>query len=58
MDRNSLITARELIFKVINNSNIPKVDKAELLLNLYNLLDPNNYEKDINTLKKYKKKGK
>lgn len=56
MDKKNLIKARELVFNVINNSNIPNPDKAELLINLFNLLDPNNYEKDIKTLKKGKYK--
>ena len=55
MKKESLIKARELVFNIINNSNIDTLDKYELLLNLYNLLDPFGYEENIKTLEKHRR---
>ena len=52
MKNESLIKARELVFEIINDSNIDTLDKYELLLNLYNLLDPYTYEDTIKVLEK------
>jgi len=38
--------------EVIINSKINNKDKVELLINLYNLLNEKEYEKNINILKK------
>ena len=53
MDKESLIKARELIFKTLDNSKIKKQDKAELIMNLWLLLDEENY--DIDVLRRYSK---
>lgn len=52
MEKESLVKARELVFKVINDSKIETLDKYEILLNLYNFLDPYSYEETIKTLEK------
>ena len=52
MKDESLIKARELVFNIINNSKIETLDKYELLLNLYNFLDPYTYEESIKVLQK------
>lgn len=58
MDKESLIKARELIIKVLDDSKIKRQDKAELIMNLWLLLDEDNYEHDINVLRKYSKPNK
>lgn len=55
MDKESLIKARELILKTLDNSEIKKQDKAELIMNLWLLLDEENYEHDIDVLRRYSK---
>jgi hypothetical protein len=55
MKKESLVKARELVFRIINDSSIDTLDKYELLLNLYNLLDPFTYEDSIKVLEKYRR---
>lgn len=55
MNKESLIKARSLIIKVLEDSKIKKQDKAELIMNLWILLDADNYDHDINVLRKYSK---
>ena len=55
MDKESLIKARELIIKVLDDSKIKRQDKAELIMNLWLLLDEDNYEHDIDILRRYSK---
>ena len=55
MDKESLIKARELIIKVLDDSKIKRQDKAELIMNLWLLLDEDNYEHDIDVLRRYSK---
>ena len=55
MDKESLIKARELIIKVLDDSKIKRQDKAELIMNLWLLLDEENYEHDIDVLRRYSK---
>ena len=50
MQKESLEIASEIIFKAIDESNINIVDKVELLRNLRNLLDSENYDRDIKIL--------
>lgn len=52
MNKDSLVKARELVFNIINKSDIDLLDKYELLLNLYYLLDPFSYEESIKVLEK------
>lgn len=57
MKQESLDKASDLIFNVIINSDINALDKYELLKNLRELLmDVKNYEQDIKTLQKSRKK--
>lgn len=51
MDKESLIKAREIITKVLDGSDILTVDKLELIINLNTLLEPENYEEDIQVLR-------
>lgn len=55
MKKESLIKAKELLIKTLDNSNIDKQDKAELIMNLWLLLDEDNYEHDIEVLRRYSK---
>ena len=56
MTQESLDIASELVFNAIEKSNIPLLDKYELLKNLRELLlDLDTYEKDIKALQKSRK---
>ena len=55
MDKQSLIEARKLILQVLSNSNIPTLDKLELMNNINILLMEENYEPHIQVLKIYTK---
>lgn len=55
MDKQSLIEARKLILQVLSNSNIPTIDKLELMNNINVLLMEENYEPHIQVLKIYTK---
>lgn len=57
MDKESLKIVRDFIMN-IEKLNIPIEDKVELLINLNNLLDPDNYYRDITILQRYDKKEK
>jgi len=54
LNKESLETIRDDIIKLVSYSEIDKMDKIELLLNLYHFLDPEKYEKNIKILKKQK----
>ena len=51
MNKESLIKAREIIIKVLDGSDILTVDKLELIINLNTLLEPENYEEDMQVLR-------
>ena len=55
MDKESLKKAREIIIRGLDQSKINQQDRAELLINLWNLLEDENYEHDIDVLKRYGK---
>ena len=57
MKKENIEKARELVFNIINNSNIDTLDKYELLLNLYHFLDPFAYEENIKVLEKKRRKN-
>lgn len=57
MNKESLQKVRDFIMN-IGELDIPIEDKVELLINLNNLLDPENYYKDIKILQRYDKKEK
>lgn len=50
MKKESLDKASEEIIKALKESDIDDMDKLELMLNLYHMLD--NYEENIKVLKK------
>jgi len=52
MNKESLIKAREIIIKVLIESDINIIDKLELAINLNVLLNEENYEHDIKVLRK------
>ena len=52
MKKESLEKARNVIIERIINSNLSKEDKVELMINIYNFLQPNDYEKNIKILNK------
>ena len=52
MNKESLIKAKEKIIFFLTDVDIDVVDKAELLINLYQFLDEDKYEKNIKVLKK------
>jgi len=55
MDKESLKKAREIILEGLDKSKINKIDKTELIMNLWLLLEEENYEHDIDILKRYGK---
>ena len=53
MDKESLILARELIIKLLDEQKeINKVDKLELMMNLTQFLDEEQYDDTIKVLRK------
>lgn len=58
MDKETLIWARNQIVKVLSEEKEMTVDLLELIINLNTLLDPENYEKDIQILKEHHNKVK
>lgn len=52
MDKESLEKVQDKIADLLNNVDIPTVDKVELLINLVHFLDPSMYEENIKTLSK------
>ena len=52
MNKESLEEVRIKLIDVISKSNINPIDKAELMINLYHLLDHKNYDEAIKTLAK------
>ena len=51
MKKESLEIVREKIIEVVSNEDINVYDKMELLINLYNFLEPEKYNKNIKVLK-------
>lgn len=56
MKKESLDKIRAIIIKDVMTSNINNVDKAELLINLFQFLDEKKYQENINILRTYSKK--
>jgi len=57
MEKESLIEIRKRIIQVIESSNINPIDKAELLINMYYLLESvQSYDEAIKILMKTNKK--
>ena len=55
MNKESLIKVREIIIQSLSESNINNLDKLELMLNLNNFLQENEYEENIKVLVKKNK---
>ena len=55
MNKESLIKAREIIIQSLSESNINNLDKLELMLNINNFLQENEYEENIKVLVKKNK---
>ena len=55
MDKESLKTARKILLEGLDRAKMNPQDRAELLINLWNLLEDENYEHDIDVLKRYGK---
>lgn len=58
MDKESLKIARRILVEGLDRAKMNKQDRAELLINLWILLDDANYEHDIDVLRRYGKGGK
>ena len=56
MKKESLIKARDIIIESLNNSKIDQQDIAELMINLWHLLEPEHYEHNIKLLKRNQKR--
>ena len=56
MKKESLEEVRIRLIDVISKSTINPIDKAELMINLYHLLDIRNYDEAIKTLAKKEKR--
>ena len=56
MKKESLIKARDIIIESLNNSKIDQQDIAELMINLWHLLEPDQYEQNIKLLKRNQKR--
>lgn len=56
MDKESLKKAREILVKGLDNAKMNPQDRAELLLNLWLLLDEDTYEHNIDVLRRNQKK--
>ena len=52
MEKESLEIVQEEIANMLNNVNIPIYDKVELLINLVNFLDTEQYEENIKILRR------
>ena len=52
MEKESLEIVQEEIANILNNVNIPTYDKIELLINLINFLNPEEYEENIKILRR------
>lgn len=54
MEKESLEKVQEKIVDILNNVDIPVIDKIELLINLIHFLDSEKYEENIKVLAKQK----
>lgn len=52
MSKESLEKVRAKIIELLNDESMDSIDKMELLINLYNFLDPEKYDKNIQILRK------
>lgn len=54
MERESLEKVQDKVFELVDDTSIPLLDRAELLINLINFLNPEEYENNIKVLQKEK----
>jgi uncharacterized protein HemY len=54
MERESLEKVQDKVFELVDDTSIPILDRAELLINLINFLNPEEYEENIKVLQKKK----
>ena len=54
MERESLEKVQDKVFELVDDTSIPILDRAELLINLINFLNPEEYENKIKVLQKEK----
>ena len=54
MERESLEKVQDKVFELVDDTSIPILDRAELLINLINFLNPEEYEENIKILQKEK----
>lgn len=52
MERESLEKVQDKVFELVDDTSIPILDRAELLINLINFLNPEEYEENIKVLQK------
>lgn len=52
MTKESLEKVQNKVADILNETDIPTIDKVELLINLIHFLDPDKYENNIKTLRK------
>ena len=52
MERESLEKVQDKVFELVDDTSIPILDRAELLINLINFLNPEEYEDNIKVLQK------
>lgn len=52
MTKESLEKVQNKVVDILNETDIPTIDKVELLINLIHFLDPEKYENNIKTLTK------
>ena len=55
MDKESLKIARKILVEGLDKAKMNPQDRAELIMNLWILLEDENYEHDIDVLKRYGK---
>ena len=54
MERESLEKVQDKVFELVDDTSIPILDRAELLINLISFLNPEEYENNIKVLQKKK----
>jgi hypothetical protein len=52
LTKESLEKVQNKVVDILNETDIPTIDKVELLINLIHFLDPEKYENNIKTLTK------
>lgn len=58
MEIESLKKVQDKVFELVDDTSIPIIDRAELLINLISFLDPEEYENNIKVLRKEQERKK